>query len=67
MQNQETDIARFAKECDKIETLLQALIYSEENDENYLPEFLESYEDYFETPTGKEIFQQINQYSRDID
>lgn len=49
LQDQETEFARFAKECDKIETLLQALMYSEKLEDDHLTEFLESYKEYFET------------------
>jgi putative hydrolase of HD superfamily len=55
----ETEAASFARECDKLDTLFQALIYSEELEEDHLSEFLESYSEYFSSDTGREIFQEL--------
>ena len=66
LQGQNTDLARFAKECDKIETLLQALIYSEDLEENHLEEFLNSYKNYFETETGKHVFNELRKMSKNL-
>lgn len=64
-QNEKTDESELAHEADKLDTLLQALNYSEELGENHLEEFLESYRDYFRTETGKKIFRQLE--GRDLD
>jgi 5'-deoxynucleotidase YfbR-like HD superfamily hydrolase len=56
LKAQETEEAKFAKECDKLDTLFQASKYSEEKNENHLKEFLESYQDYFNSSTGKGVF-----------
>jgi putative hydrolase of HD superfamily len=56
---QETEEAKLAKECDKLETLLQARSYSGKLGEDHLSEFLESYSGYFESDTGKEVFRQL--------
>ena len=61
LQEKKTEEAKFAKECDKIETLLQAAIYSEELGEDHLEEFLESYKEYFESETGREIFEKLSE------
>lgn len=55
----ETEDANFARECDKLDTLLQAAIYSERLGEDRLEEFLESYREYFSTETGKELFDEL--------
>lgn len=67
LHQQETETAKFAKECDKLETLLQAESYSEILGENHLEEFLESYRNYFQTETGKEIFHQLQDKSKNIE
>lgn len=64
-QDEETVESELAHEADKLDTLLQALNYSEELGEDHLEEFLESYRDYFRTDTGKEIFRQLE--GRDLD
>jgi putative hydrolase of HD superfamily len=56
---QETEEAKLAKECDKLETLLQARSYSEKLGKDHLSEFLDSYSGYFESDTGKEVFSQL--------
>lgn len=58
----ETSEARFARECDKLDTLLQARKYSKEKSENHLQEFLESYQQYFNSETGKEIFSNLKDF-----
>jgi len=58
----ETDEAKLARECDKLDTLLQARKYSEEKGENHLQEFLESYREYFDTDTGKNIFSSLKDF-----
>jgi putative hydrolase of HD superfamily len=58
---QETEEANFAKECDKLDTLFQASKYSEEKEENHLEEFLDSYQDYFNSSTGKKVFQSLEE------
>jgi putative hydrolase of HD superfamily len=56
-QQGETELARFARECDKLETLLQAYCYSKEREEDDLSEFLASYEEYFSSETGRALFE----------
>lgn len=58
----ETSEAKLARECDKLDTLLQARKYSEENGENHLQEFLESYREYFNSETGKNIFSSLKDF-----
>lgn len=59
MRGQETGAARLAKEADKLDTLLQAKLYSEETGEDLLDEFKESYREFFQTDKGKEIFENL--------
>lgn len=61
-QEGETDTAKFARECDKLDTLLQARKYSESKNENHLKEFLDSYRNHFNTGTGKEIFSELEEF-----
>lgn len=56
IRDQETALASNAKEADKLETILQAMQYSEKVP---LKEFLEYYEDYSRTEDGEELFQGI--------
>ncbi|WP_414837580.1 HD domain-containing protein [Candidatus Nanosalina sp. VS9-1] len=63
LQEQETEEARFAKECDKLDTLFQASKYSEETGEDHLREFLDFYRENFESDTGKKVFSSLEQKS----
>ena len=60
-----TKEAEIAHEADKIDTLLQAHKYSKEEEENYLKEFLDSYKEYFKSETGKNIYSNLEDKSRD--
>ncbi|MFB6241572.1 MAG: HD domain-containing protein [Candidatus Nanosalina sp.] len=53
--------AQVAHEADKLDTLLQALRYSEELGENHVEEFLETYTETFETSTGRKIMKQLKE------
>lgn len=59
-----TEEAQIAKEADKLDTLMQAATYNEETDENSLQQFLETYESYFETETGREQYENIRDKSK---
>lgn len=61
----ETETAKFARECDKLDTLLQALIYSEKLGEDHLKEFLDSYEEHFSTETGVKLFNKLQDREKD--
>ncbi|MCK4997422.1 HD domain-containing protein [Candidatus Pacearchaeota archaeon] len=58
-QKEETEEAILARECDKLDTLLQSLMYSEELGKNKLSEFISSYENKFKSKTGKKIFEDL--------
>jgi putative hydrolase of HD superfamily len=58
----ESEAAKFARECDKLDTLLQARTYSEELGENHLNEFIESYRNHFQTETGKKLLEQLEEF-----
>ncbi len=59
LREQETETARLAKEADKLDTLLQAMVYSEETGEDLLEEFKDSYREFFRTEKGKRIFESL--------
>ncbi|MFB6292332.1 MAG: HD family hydrolase [Candidatus Nanohaloarchaea archaeon] len=58
-QAEETRLASFARECDKLETILQAYMYSRELGEDRLSEFIESYRDTFESYTGRQLLDSL--------
>ena len=58
-QDEKSKEAIFARECDKIDTLLQASTYSNEIEEDIMPEFLNSAKDKFKTKEGKIIYENI--------
>lgn len=53
--------AQIAHEADKVDTLMQARKYSEEEGENFLPEFLNFYRENFTSDTGKTLFKSLEQ------
>ena len=61
LQNQETVDAELAKEADKLDTLLQARSYSQESDEEFFQEFIESYRDYFSSETGRSMLEELDE------
>lgn len=61
LQNQETREAKIAKEADKLDTLLQARSYSQESDEEFFQEFIESYRDYFSSETGRSMLEELDE------
>ncbi|MFB6209680.1 MAG: HD family hydrolase [Candidatus Nanohaloarchaea archaeon] len=63
----EPKFSRVVKECDKIETILQAYLYSEEKGENHMEEFMDSYEEYFRTEIGREVFEQLEEMNRSLE
>lgn len=58
---QETDFARFCREIDKIETLMQAKKYSKILQKDILEDFLDYYSDQFESERGTELFRQLDE------
>ncbi len=62
-----TPEAKVAHEADKIDTLMQARKYSEEDEQGYLKEFIESYREHFSSETGKKIYRELEEESRDTD
>ena len=58
-QDEKTDLAQFMRECDKFDTLFQALMYSKELEEDRLTEFLEAYKDKFKSEIGKKVFEEL--------
>lgn len=63
LRERETAEAQIAKEADKLDTLMQASKYNQETEENMLEEFLETYEDYFKTTSGKAQYDKIREKS----
>lgn len=63
-QAEQTDFARIARESDKIETILQSIVYSEDLQEDIDQEFLEFYEEEFKTELGRQIYNELRQLSR---
>lgn len=66
-QEEETEFAKFCRECDKTETLLQAYIYSKQLGENHLQKFIESYKETFKTETGKETLENLRKKSSELE
>lgn len=58
-QEEKTEFVVIARECDKLDTLLQALIYSERCGENKMKTFIKSYENKFKSEFGKSLFEDL--------
>jgi putative hydrolase of HD superfamily len=58
-QQEKSEEAMLARECDKLDTLLQALMYSERLKKNELSQFISSYESKFKSETGKSIIAEL--------
>lgn len=61
MRSQETEVAMFAKEMDKLETILQSIMYSGKEREKEPAEFIDYYEEYFRTETGRRLFDSLKE------
>ena len=66
IRNIESKEARIGKEADKLDTLFQAKEYSVSEGEDFLPEFLKQYRDYFRTETGNSYFKEFEDFSRNF-
>lgn len=64
-QEEKTEIAILARECDKLDTLFQAVMYSEKLGQNKLSRFILSYEDKFKSETGKSILKDLRKIKFD--
>ena len=62
-QAQDTEFDRFCRECDKLDTLLQALSYSSKDREDYASEFLDFYKEEFESDSGSEMWSKLKSRS----
>lgn len=61
-QAETSDLAQFARQCDKLDTLLQALIYSEQLKRDGLSQFIDSYRDKFtktKPEAGRLVFEEL--------
>ena len=58
-QEQKTEEARLARQCDKLDTLFQAFFYSKKLGKDIMQEFLQTYNGYFKSDTGKKYYQQL--------
>ncbi|MFB6199860.1 MAG: HD domain-containing protein [Candidatus Nanohaloarchaea archaeon] len=66
-QAEKTEFSQVANESDKIDTLLQSLLYSEQLEQNMSQEFINFYEEEFQTDTGKKIYQEIEKISSNLE
>nr|EGQ40664.1 MAG: putative HD superfamily hydrolase [Candidatus Nanosalinarum sp. J07AB56] len=62
-QSEDTEFARFCRECDKLDTILQALSYSRKDGEDYASEFLEFYKNDFDSDSGSKMWKQLESRS----
>ena len=61
-QAEETEEAILARECDKLDTLLQSLMYSKQLNKNELAKFLTAdYRKKFRSETGKAVLRQLEE------
>ena len=67
LQAEETEFSQVANESDKIDTILQSLLYSEQLEENISEEFINFYEEEFQTEIGKKIYQEIEKISSNLE
>ncbi|MBT4352320.1 HD domain-containing protein [archaeon] len=65
-QKEETKESKLARECDKLDTLFQTVIYSEKKERNILKEFLPFYKKKFTSKTGKKLFAELEEYSENF-
>lgn len=59
-QEQKTKESIVAREADELDTLLQARIYSKQSNKDILSEFLNTYQKYFKTATGKHFWRELH-------
>ena len=64
-QEEKTEEAIFARECDKLDTLLQSLMYSQRLKKNELSQFISSYKSKFKSVTGLSILEQLENFEFD--
>lgn len=64
-QQEKTQEAILARECDKLDTLLQALMYSKRLKKNELKQFISTYKNKFKSDTGKSILKELEKIKID--
>lgn len=62
-QKEKSEEAKIARESDKLETLFQALIYSEKLGKNEISEFIKTYNNKFKSNTGKAILKELEEHA----
>ncbi len=65
-QEQKTKESIVAREADELDTLLQARIYSKRLNKDILSEFLKTYQKYFKTATGKQLWNELHEESKNF-
>lgn len=65
-QEEKTQMSLFARECDKLDTLFQAYMYSKKLGRDELSQFLDSYEHKFKSKIGKELFLDLRNESKKL-
>jgi putative hydrolases of HD superfamily len=65
-QQQHTQEAKLARECDKLDTLFQCSVYSERLGKNHLLSFLtDEYKQKFQSATGRKLLAQLREKAYD--
>ena len=65
-QEQKTKESIVAREADELDTLLQARVYSKQLNKDILTEFLNTYYKYFKTATGKQLWNELHEESKEF-
>ncbi|MCM2324876.1 MAG: HD domain-containing protein [Candidatus Woesearchaeota archaeon] len=63
-QEEKTEFSILARECDKLDTLLQSYMYSKRLGKDIFSEFLDSYACKIKSKTGKEMIKKLKEDSR---
>jgi putative hydrolase of HD superfamily len=63
-QEEKTEFSILARECDKLDTLLQSYMYSKRLGKDAFAEFLDSYACKIKSKTGKDIIKNLKENSR---
>lgn len=58
-QEEKTELSKLARECDKLDTILQAYMYSERLGKDNVSEFIKTNKNKVRSKTGKEIIKSI--------